>query len=77
MQRPVAPPAAIDYPTSDGKRLAENDPQLHAIHYAFGALRMRYDDRSASRHRRVPDRGAGGASARDASLIAWIPYRAP
>ena len=39
MQRPVAPPAAIDYPTSDGKRLAENDPQLHAIHYAFGALR--------------------------------------
>jgi len=25
--------------------LAENDPQLHAIHYAFGALRMRYDDR--------------------------------
>ena len=45
MQRPVAPPAAIDYPTSDGKRLAENDPQLHAIHYAFGALRMRYDGR--------------------------------
>ena len=43
--RPVLPAAAIDYPTSDGKRLAENDPQLHAIHYAFGALRMRYDDR--------------------------------
>ena len=45
MPRPIVPPAAIDYPTSDGKRLAENDPQLHAIHYAFGALRMRYDDR--------------------------------
>jgi len=45
MPRPIVPSAAIDYPTSDGKRLAENDPQLHAIHYAFGALRMRYDDR--------------------------------
>ena len=39
---PLSPLAAIDYPTSDGKPLAENDPQLHAIHYAFGALLLRY-----------------------------------
>ena len=38
MPRPVVPPAAIDYPSSDGKPLAENDAQLHAILYAFGAL---------------------------------------
>ena len=44
MRRPdlPRPPVAIDYPTSDGKPLAENDPQLHAIHYAFGALLLRY-----------------------------------
>ena len=38
----VVPPAAVDYPESDGKPLAENDPQLHAVHYAFGALLLRY-----------------------------------
>ena len=43
--RPHPPPAAVDYPSSDGKPLAENDAQLHAIHYAFGALRLRYRDR--------------------------------
>ena len=44
MSRPdlPLPPVTIDYPTSDGKPLAENDPQLHAIHYAFGALLLRY-----------------------------------
>ena len=42
---PVTPPAAIDYPSSDGKPLAENDAQLHAILYAVGALRVRYGDR--------------------------------
>ena len=46
MSRPHLPPAAIDYPTSDGKPLAENDPQLHAIHYAFGALRLYYAARA-------------------------------
>ena len=46
MSRPHLPPAAIDYPTSDGKRLAENDPQLHAIHYAFGALWLHYATRA-------------------------------
>ena len=46
MRRPHLPPTAIDYPESDGKRLAENDPQLHAIHYAFGALRLHYAARA-------------------------------
>ena len=45
MRRPILPSAAIDYPESDGKPMAENDPQLHAIHYGFGALRMRYAER--------------------------------
>ena len=40
--RPNLPAAAIDYPSSDGKPLAENDAQLHAILYAVGALRVRY-----------------------------------
>ena len=42
---PVTAPAAIDYPSSDGNPLAENDAQLHAILYAVGALRVRYGDR--------------------------------
>ena len=46
MRRPHLPRAAIDYPESDGKRLAENDPQLHAIHYAFGALGLHYRERA-------------------------------
>ncbi len=41
----VAPPPAVDYPSSDGKPLAENDPQLHAILYAVGALRVYYGHR--------------------------------
>ena len=45
MSRSIVPPAAIDYPSSDGKPLAENDAQLHAIHYAFGALLLYYRDR--------------------------------
>ena len=45
MSRLVRPPAAIDYPSSDGKPLAENDAQLRAIHYAFGSLRLRYAER--------------------------------
>ena len=45
--RPHLPPAAIDYPSSDGKPLAENDLQTRAILYAFGALRVRYSDRRA------------------------------
>ena len=42
--RPHLPPPAIEYPSSDGKPLAENDAQLHAILYAVGALRVRYRD---------------------------------
>ena len=42
MPRSIVPPAAIDYPSSDGKPLAENDVQRDAIHYAYGALRLRY-----------------------------------
>ena len=42
MRRPHLPPAAIDYPSGDGKPLAENDAQLHAILYAVGALRVHY-----------------------------------
>ena len=45
MPRPIVPPAAIDYPSSDGKPLAENDAQLHAILYAFGALLLHYRER--------------------------------
>ena len=46
MSQPIHPPVAIDYPESDGKPLAENDAQLHAIHYAFGALRLYYAARA-------------------------------
>ena len=46
MSRPVLPPAAVDYPSSDGKPLAENDPQLHAILYAVGALGVYYSERA-------------------------------
>ena len=46
MSRPVLPPATVDYPTSDGKPLAENDAQARAILYAFGALRVHYEARS-------------------------------
>ena len=42
MPRLIVPPAAIDYPSSDGKPLAENDVQRDAIHYAYGALRLHY-----------------------------------
>ena len=48
----VFPPAApctlsraaveVEYPSSDGKPLAENDAQLAAILYGVGALRVRY-----------------------------------
>ena len=43
---PVLPSAAIDYPTSDGKPLAEIDARRDAIRYACGALRLHYRDRA-------------------------------
>ena len=42
MSAPVFPPAAVEYPSSDGKPLAENDAQHRAILYAIGALQMYY-----------------------------------
>ena len=42
MSRSVLPPVAIEYPSGDGKPLAENDAQLAAIHYGIGALRVYY-----------------------------------
>ena len=38
-------PAAVEYPSSDGKPLAENDAQLAAILYAIGVLRIRFAGR--------------------------------
>ena len=49
---PAAPSARtraaveVEYPSSDGKPLAENDAQLAAILYGVGALRVRYAGRS-------------------------------
>ncbi len=37
--------AAVEYPSSDGRPLAENDAQLAAILYGVGALRVRYAGR--------------------------------
>ena len=36
---PPLPPATVEYPSSDGKPLAENDAQLAAILYAIAVLR--------------------------------------
>ena len=39
MSRIILPPAAIEYPSGDGKPMAENGAQLAAILYGIGALR--------------------------------------
>ena len=41
----VPPPAAIDYPESDGRPMAENDWQRAAILHALCVLGNRFDDR--------------------------------
>ena len=46
MSRVIPPPAAIEYPSGDGKPMAENDAQLLAMLYAIGALRVHYRDRA-------------------------------
>ena len=49
MRRPTLSalsPGAVEYPSSDGKPLAENDAQLAAILYAVGALRVYFAKRS-------------------------------
>ena len=48
MRRPalsLLPPATVEYPSSDGRPLAENDAQLAAILYAISVLRTRYAGR--------------------------------
>ncbi len=46
MSRSTVPPIAVEYPSGDGKPMAENDAQLLAIHYAIGALRVHYEARA-------------------------------
>ena len=46
MSLTVLPPVAIEYPSGDGKPMAENDAQLAAIHYGIGALRVHYQARA-------------------------------
>ena len=45
MSQRVPPPARVEYPSSDGKPMAENDAQRAAIMYAIGTLELRYADR--------------------------------
>ena len=45
MSRNFPTPPAVEYPSSDGKPMAENDAQLEAIMYAIGALRNRFAHR--------------------------------
>ena len=45
MSRTILPPVTIEYPSGDGKPMAENDAQLLAILYGIGALRVYYRDR--------------------------------
>ena len=48
MRRPILcalSRAAVEYPDSDGKPLAENDAQLTAILYGIGALRVHFAGR--------------------------------
>ena len=45
MSQRVLPPARVEYPSSDGRPMAENDAQRAAIMYAIGALELRFADR--------------------------------
>ena len=45
MSRPAPAVAPIEYPSSDGKPMAENDAQRSAIMYGIGALSRRFKDR--------------------------------
>ena len=45
MSTTVLPRPEIDYPSSDGKRMAENDWQLHAMLYAIGVLQAHFTHR--------------------------------
>ncbi len=46
MSRSIVPPVAVEYPSGDGKPMAENDAQLAAILYGIGALRVHYEARA-------------------------------
>ena len=46
MSRPVFPPAAVDYPSSDGKPVAESDFQFTPLRYAVDALRAHFRNRA-------------------------------
>ena len=46
MSRSIVPSAPVEYPSGDGKPMAENDVQLAAILYGIGALRVHYQDRT-------------------------------
>ena len=45
MTRRVVPPVAVEYPSGDGKPMAENDAQRAAILYGIGALRVYFEAR--------------------------------
>ena len=45
MSTTVLPRPEIDYPSSDGKPMAENDWQLHAMLYAIGVLQAHFTHR--------------------------------
>ena len=45
MSRTIVPPVAVEYPSGDGKPMAENDAQLAAILYGIDALRVFYQHR--------------------------------
>ena len=42
MSQRVPPPVPVEYPSSDGRPMAENDAQRAAIMYAIGALGVWY-----------------------------------
>ena len=46
MSRTILPSVAIEYPSGDGKPMAENDAQLAAILYGIGALRVHFEARN-------------------------------
>jgi len=45
MSKIVPSPGAVEYPSSDGKPMAENDAQRAAIMYAIGTLEIRFGHR--------------------------------
>ena len=45
MSSSILSPSAVEYPSSDGKPMAENDAQGNAIRYAIGSLRNWFADR--------------------------------